>query len=121
MIFRVLLHESCVPFVSLPVTSAREENANLEYFYFIPRRARQSGGKLKGRPGLFINDRARFHCASIFHARTERNVYFTTSSWKRSRCLSSSLSLSLLFLFFPVSALRCTVLHRAFKLNRYRQ
>lgn len=43
--------------------------------------------------GLFINDRARFHCGSIFHTRTGRDVYFTLKS-RKNTSLSFSLPLS---------------------------
>lgn len=76
MISRVSLYESRTLSVSLRETSATRENARLEYFYFIPKRVRQSGGRnWKGRPGLFINDRARFHCAFPFFTRERDRTY----------------------------------------------
>lgn len=96
MISRVSLHESRRPFRFL----ARDKrNARaLGIFLFHPRGVHVSQGvNWKGRPGLFINDRARFHCASIFHARMGHVFYIEIAETFIS--LSPPLSF---FLSFPL-------------------
>jgi len=84
MISRVSLYESCSLSVSLPETRATRKTCAWNIFILSRGVHVSQGANWKGRPGLFINDRARFHCAFIFHVRTGRDVYFTLRSQKRS-------------------------------------